>query len=126
MVEESLRHDPPIHVLMRDCIAATTVDDVTIPAGAKVGFGLASANRDPATYVDPDEFRLDRPSPKDHLAFGGGPHVCPGPRWPDSKAASRSRSSSTASVGEGRRRVPARTGSGVLGQRPARLPVVTS
>jgi cytochrome P450 len=78
VVEESLRHDPPIHVLMRDCIAATTVGDVTIPVAAKVAFGLASANRDPRTYDDADAFRLDRPSPKDHLAFGGGPHVCPG------------------------------------------------
>ena len=78
MVEESLRHDPPIHVLMRDCIAATTVGDVAIPEGAKVAFGLASGNRDPRTYEAPDAFRLDRPSPKDHLAFGGGPHVCPG------------------------------------------------
>jgi cytochrome P450 len=78
MVEESLRHDPPIHVLMRDCISATTVGDVAIPVAAKVAFGLASANRDPRTYDDPDSFRLDRPSPKDHLAFGGGPHVCPG------------------------------------------------
>jgi cytochrome P450 len=43
-----------------------------------VAFGLASANRDPRTYDDPDAFRLDRPSPRDHLAFGGGPHVCPG------------------------------------------------
>ena len=78
LVEESLRHDPPIHVLMRDCLADVTIDGVTIPAGVKVGFGLASANRDERTYDDPDEFRLDRPSAKDHLAFGGGPHVCPG------------------------------------------------
>jgi len=78
VVEESLRHDPPIHVLMRDCVAASTVDDVTIPAGAKVAFGLASANRDERNYDDPDTFRLDRPSSRDHLAFGGGPHVCPG------------------------------------------------
>jgi cytochrome P450 len=78
VVEESLRHDPPIHVLMRDCLRDITIDGVTIPAGVKVGFGLASANRDERTYDDPDEFRLDRPSAKDHLAFGGGPHVCPG------------------------------------------------
>ncbi len=77
-VEESLRHDSPIHVLMRDCLTDTTVDGVTIPAGVKVGFGLASANRDTRTYEDPENFRLDRPSPKDHLAFGGGPHICPG------------------------------------------------
>jgi cytochrome P450 len=78
VVEESLRHDPPIHVLMRDCLRDITIDGVTIPAGVKVGFGLASANRDERTYDDPNEFRLDRPSAKDHLAFGGGPHVCPG------------------------------------------------
>ena len=46
VVEESLRHDSPIHVLMRDCLADTTIDGVTIPAGVKVGFGLASANRE--------------------------------------------------------------------------------
>jgi cytochrome P450 len=78
VVEESLRHDPPIHVLLRDCLMETTIDNVTIPAGVKVGFGIASANRDATTYFDPDDFRLDRPNPKDHLAFGGGPHVCPG------------------------------------------------
>jgi cytochrome P450 len=78
LVEESLRHDPPIHILMRDCLMDIEIDGVTIPAGVKVGFGLASANRDQRTYDHPDEFRLDRPSSKDHLAFGGGPHVCPG------------------------------------------------
>jgi cytochrome P450 len=78
VIEESLRHDPPIHVLMRDCLRDTTIDGVAVPAGVKVGFGLASANRDEHTYDDPDAFRLDRPSAKDHLAFGGGPHVCPG------------------------------------------------
>ena len=78
LVEESLRHDPPIHFLMRDCIKDTIIDGVGIPTGAKVAFGLASANRDEQTYDTPDTFRLDRPSPRDHLSFGGGPHVCPG------------------------------------------------
>lgn len=78
LVEESLRHDPPIHVLMRDCIRDATVSDVQIPAGAKVAFGLASANRDDQAYDAPAEFRLGCPNARDHLAFGGGPHVCPG------------------------------------------------
>ena len=78
VVEESLRHDPPIHVLLRDCPHGATVEGVEIPAGVKVAFGLASANRDDRVYDAPDEFRLDRPSVRDHLAFGGGPHVCPG------------------------------------------------
>jgi len=38
---------------------------------------LASANRDETRYDEGDEFRLDRPDPLDHIAFGGGPHVCP-------------------------------------------------
>ncbi|MDZ4825261.1 MAG: cytochrome P450 [Actinomycetota bacterium] len=78
VVEESLRHDSPIHVLMRDCLREVTIEGVTIPAGVKVAFGLASANRDARAHDVPDEFRLDRPSARDHLAFGGGPHVCPG------------------------------------------------
>jgi cytochrome P450 len=77
-VEESLRHDPPIHVLMRDCPRGATVAGTKIPAGTKAAFGLASANRDETMYDDPDAFRLDRPSAREHLAFGGGPHICPG------------------------------------------------
>ena len=37
---------------------------------------LTSANRDEAVFDAPDEFRLDRDTP--HLAFGHGPHKCPG------------------------------------------------
>lgn len=78
VVEESLRHDSPIHVLLRDCMKETTLDGVTIPAGVKVAFSLASANRDELTYDNPDAFKLDRSNARDHLAFGGGPHICPG------------------------------------------------
>jgi cytochrome P450 len=77
-VEESLRMDPPVAVLMRNCALDTEVRGVKIRAGEKVAFGLASANRDERFYGAPDEFRLDRPNPKAHVAFGGGPHVCPG------------------------------------------------
>ena len=37
----------------------------------------ASANRDPETFENPDEFRLDR-SPNPHVAFGFGIHTCTG------------------------------------------------
>ena len=43
-----------------------------------MAFGIASANRDEKVYDDPHRFRLDRPQPKGHMGFGGGPHVCPG------------------------------------------------
>jgi cytochrome P450 len=77
-VEESLRMDPPTAVLLRDCIRDTEVHGVPIRAGEKVAFGIASANRDERHYDDPNSFRLDRPDPRHHVAFGGGPHVCPG------------------------------------------------
>ena len=40
--------------------------------------GIASANRDERLYDDVDAFRLDRDGQPRHLAFGTGPHVCPG------------------------------------------------
>jgi cytochrome P450 len=43
-----------------------------------VVFGLASANRDERVHEHPEEFRLDRPRVRDHVAFGYGPHICPG------------------------------------------------
>ena len=47
-----------------------------IRAGEQVALVLTSANRDPAVFDEPDAFRLDRPI--SHLAFGHGPHKCPG------------------------------------------------
>jgi cytochrome P450 len=38
---------------------------------------FAAANRDDAVFVEPDSLRLDR-SPNPHIAFGAGPHRCPG------------------------------------------------
>ncbi len=77
-VEESLRHDPPVRFLMRNCVREVQVKGVTMCPHEKVAFGIASANRDESLYEDPHAFRLDRPDPRNHLAFGGGPHVCPG------------------------------------------------
>lgn len=77
-VEESLRLDPPIRFLLRNCMADTDVHGEHLCPGDKVAFGLASANRDDAVFDDPQAFRLDRPELRSHLAFGGGPHVCPG------------------------------------------------
>ena len=77
-VEESLRHDAPVQRTSRRCTRDAEVDGVELRPGDWVEMGIASANRDEAVYDDPDAFRLDRPQPRDHLAFGAGPHVCPG------------------------------------------------
>jgi cytochrome P450 len=77
-VEESLRLDPPVKFLMRNCMIDGVVAGTEIAAGEKVAFGLGSANRDVDQFDDPDSFRLDRAEARSHLSFGGGPHVCPG------------------------------------------------
>jgi cytochrome P450 len=77
-VEESLRVDAPVQVLARAVLADTELAGSPVSTGDRVVFGLASANRDEAVHADPAEFRLDRPRPRDHLAFGAGPHICPG------------------------------------------------
>ncbi len=56
----------------------TELGGVAIPAGSKVAIMFASANRDEALWDDPDEFRVDRPNPREHLAFGKGTHFCVG------------------------------------------------
>ena len=78
LVEETLRTMSPIQFLMRTCTADTEVAGVAVSRDDKVAFGVASANRDETHFPDPDAFRLDRPDPRSHFAFGGGPHVCPG------------------------------------------------
>lgn len=78
LVEETLRTMPPIQFLMRTCTTDTQVGGQALHADDKVAFGVASANRDETHFDAPDEFRLDRPDPRGHLGFGGGPHVCPG------------------------------------------------
>jgi cytochrome P450 len=49
----------------------------TIPKGGLVVVWLTAANRDPAVFDQPDEFRPDR-QPNRHLAFGQGAHMCLG------------------------------------------------
>jgi hypothetical protein len=77
-VEESLRHDAPVQATSRRCTRTVEIGGFEIGEGAWLEVGLGSANRDEAVYADPGEFRLDREDPTDHLAFGGGSHICPG------------------------------------------------
>jgi cytochrome P450 len=78
LVEESLRFDSPVQVLARAVLADTDISGCPMQQGDRVVFGIASANRDESVHECPAEFRLDRVKPRDHLAFGTGPHVCPG------------------------------------------------
>lgn len=77
-IEESLRVDPPLTFLLRQCKQAVNIGDTEFDEGTSVAFGLASANRDEAVFDGPDEFDVDRSNVRSHLAFGDGPHICPG------------------------------------------------
>jgi len=51
---------------------------VTIPSGHAVLPALASANRDPRAFEDPDELDLGRGDAHGHIGFGAGVHHCLG------------------------------------------------
>ena len=52
-VEESLRHDPPIRFLLRNCMQQRELHGEQLSPGEKVAFGLLSANRDESVFDDP-------------------------------------------------------------------------
>jgi len=77
-LEESLRLDPPVSLVMRFAAADTEVGGTTIPQGMPVYALIATACHDPAMFPDPYRFDVDRPNVKDHIAFGFGMHTCIG------------------------------------------------
>ncbi|HYO58849.1 cytochrome P450 [Archangium sp.] len=76
-IEEMLRHEPPVHGMMRLAAEEVELGGVRVPRGARVLLLLASANRDEAQFPDPDRFDLERPGPQ-NLPFGHGIHFCLG------------------------------------------------
>jgi cytochrome P450 len=80
-VEEMLRFDSALQLFERTAIEPVTLPsrtgEVTVEAGQKIAVLLGSANRDPAVFDEPDEFRVDR-EPNNHVAFGVGVHFCLG------------------------------------------------
>jgi cytochrome P450 len=77
-IEETLRVESPVKADFRLARTNTTIGDVDVPAGTPVMLLNGAANRDPARFECPAEFRADRPNTMDHLAFGRGHHSCPG------------------------------------------------
>lgn len=49
-----------------------------VDQGDTVFLHIAAANRDPEVFEDPQKFDPARPSNSKHVAFGHGPHHCPG------------------------------------------------
>ena len=77
-MEELLRLYTPYRGFARTATRPVEIGGRAIAPGEPIALVYASANRDGAVFPDPDEFKLDRPNIKDHLAFGVGPHRCAG------------------------------------------------
>lgn len=75
--DETLRWVAPIGMYSRQVTRDTELQGVRLPAGAKLGICLLSANRDESVWRDADRFDIQR-EVRPHLAFGKGVHVCLG------------------------------------------------
>lgn len=77
-IEEMLRSEGSVKATFRLARRNSSIGGVDIPAGGRVIIFLAGANRDPARWEDPDEFKLERERLTRHVAFGQGLHTCIG------------------------------------------------
>jgi cytochrome P450 len=75
--EECLRYEPSILFLLRRSTQDVELGGTRIRAGDRALWVMASANRDPRVFSDPDVFDIRR-SPNPHVSFGGGIHHCLG------------------------------------------------
>lgn len=77
-VEELVRFTAPVpHATFRMTTEDTDLDGTTVPGRQQVLVCLASANRDPAAFEDPETLDLSR-RPGTHVGFGHGIHYCLG------------------------------------------------
>jgi cytochrome P450 len=76
-IEEGLRVETPLTMVMRTTTEEIEMGDKTIPAGAQVDLCMGSANRDEKRWPDSNKFDIGRQR-QAHIAFAGGIHMCLG------------------------------------------------
>ncbi|MEH1902327.1 MAG: cytochrome P450 [Nostoc sp.] len=76
-VQEVLRFEPPVQFRTRTTLADIEIAGTVIPKGVPLVLMLASGNRDPLHFNDPDRFDPDRQN-NQHFSFGGSLHLCIG------------------------------------------------
>ncbi|MFT5651865.1 MAG: cytochrome P450 [Yoonia sp.] len=77
LVEEVIRHDPPLHMFTRYVYEDMEFYGEVLKRGDQVGCLLGAANRDPLIYENPSQFDPLRRD-KQNTSFGGGIHFCVG------------------------------------------------
>ncbi|OCW85220.1 cytochrome [Nocardia farcinica] len=81
-ITETLRYDAPLQMTTRVARSEVEYGGQVIAPGDRVLLCLGAANRDPAVFESPDEFRMGRGAEPGaataHLGFGHGMHGCLG------------------------------------------------
>jgi cytochrome P450 len=77
-IEETLRLESPLRTQFRMARVRTELAGVEIPAGGSIMLVPGACNRDPRLFDRPNEFDLNRPNARQHIAFGHGIHTCAG------------------------------------------------
>lgn len=77
-VEEVMRFESPSKGTFRLAKKDTTLGGVTIPAGSVMCLLRIAANRDPDVFPEPHKLDPERGNARQHVAFGGGVHMCIG------------------------------------------------
>jgi cytochrome P450 len=79
VVEETLRYWGPAEAtLPRTATQDVTIGETVIARGEQVMVSLASLDRDPERFANPDAYDIMRVDANRHVAFGKGIHVCLG------------------------------------------------
>jgi cytochrome P450 len=77
VIEETLRYDPPVHMVVRIAADDMTIGDTEVAKGDTMMLLLAAAQHDASEIDRPEVFDPDRKMFR-HLAFGKGLHYCLG------------------------------------------------
>ncbi len=78
-VDELMRYMSIVDTgLRRIALADIEISGLVIREGEGMVFDLATANRDPRVFTDPDDLDLGRPNVAGNVAFGSGSHQCIG------------------------------------------------
>jgi len=75
--EECLRYDPPVKSIQRIAAQDGELRGKVLRKDDRLRWFIASANRDPEVFADPETFDITR-DPNPHVAFGSGVHHCLG------------------------------------------------
>jgi cytochrome P450 len=77
VVEELLRHQTPVAMVVRVAAQETVVNGVEVHKGDHVSLLIGASNADEAEFENAHEVSFERGANR-HLSFGGGPHRCLG------------------------------------------------